>query len=102
MPLRLDKSAKGLRQTVRTVAVSLTGNYTLITADLCRRWVFTVDAARDVDVAIMTDRSQWVEVANDSASTNDVTVKQGATTVATLTPGDSARFGSDASGVATE
>lgn len=85
-------------RTVTVQRLTLSGNYTVPVSELCRRIIFTVAAARDVDIASLTDPSQWIEILNDSASTNDVTVKNGVTTIGTVSPGSGETFGADSAG----
>lgn len=92
--LRRDRS----RRLRPAVAETLSADRTLGLAELCRRWVFTVSAARAVTLPVL-DLESWVELTNDTASTNDVTVKDAAAaTVDTLSPGESGSYAVGASG----
>ena len=78
---------------------SITANYTVVVAQLCRYHVFVLDAARDVDIACLKDPEAWIGLMNDASSPADITVKDGGTTVGTLTPGDASEFTPGSTGV---
>lgn len=94
LSMKRDRS----RKLKATVSETLSGNRTLNLAEMGRRWLFTVSAARDVTLPVF-DPHAWVEIANDATSTNDITVKDnGGATVDTLSPGEGGRYAPGASG----
>lgn len=93
----LDSLASGNPIPVREWTTA--ANVTITKDEVNMRHVVTNTAAIDFTLPDM-DLRAFVEVMNDGASTNNVTVKDsGGTTIDTLTPGSSAvRYGPDSSG----
>lgn len=95
----VDEGPVPFDYTLPTVQITTASNVTLGPGDVNSLFIVKNTAAIDFTLPVMSP-GLWVEVLNDSGSTNDITVKDvDANTITTLTPGGAARITADITGV---
>ena len=95
----VDEGPVPFDYTPPTVQITTATAVTLGPGDVNTLFIVKNTAAIDFTLPVMSP-GLWVEVLNDSGSTNNLTVKDiDANTISTLTPGGAARITADISGV---